>query len=66
MRKRIALWGLALTAATFLVAALAGLPRDPAGMSLGLKVTIVASGVAFLLAVVVYVLVAWPGKGDKS
>lgn len=66
MRKRIALWALALTGMIFLAAALAGLPQDPAGMSLGLKVTLIASGVAFLLAVVVCVLVAWPEKQEKN
>ena len=66
MRKTMALSALALTGATFLVAAFAGLPQDPAGISPALKVTILASGVAFMLAVVVYVLVAWPQKPDKN
>ena len=66
MRKRIALSALALTGMTFLAAALAGLPQDPAGISLGLKVTLIASGVAFLVAVVVSVLVAWPEKHQKN
>lgn len=66
MRKRIALSALALTGVTFLVAACAALPQDLADISLGLKVTMIASGVAFMLALVVCVLVAWPGKqGSK-
>ena len=66
MRKRIALWALALTGVTFLAAALVALPQDPAGMGLGLKVTLIASGVAFLVAVVVCVLVVWPQKREKN
>ena len=66
MRKRIALWALALTGGIFLVSACAALPRDPADISLGWKGTIIASGVAFLVALVVCVFVAWPGKqGSK-
>ena len=66
MRKIIALSALALTGMTFLVAAFVGLPQDPAAISPGLKVTIIASGVAFVLAVVVCVLVAWPEKRQKN
>ena len=66
MRKRIALSALATTGMTFFTAVLAGLPQDPAGISLGLKVTLIASGVAFLVAVVVCVLVVWPQKREKN
>jgi len=65
MRKIVPVSALALTGMTFLVSALAGLPKDPTGINLGLKVTILASGVAFMLAVVVCVLVAWPEKQEK-
>ncbi len=60
MRKRIALSALALTGLTLLVAACAALPQDPADISLGLKVTMIASGAGFMLALVVCVFVAWP------
>lgn len=66
MRKKVALSALALTGMTFLGAAFVGLPQDPAGISLGLKVTLIASGVGFLLAVVVYVFAAWPERHQKN
>ena len=66
MRKKVALSALALTGMTFLCAAFVGLPQDPAAIGLGLKVTLIASGVGFLLAVVVYVFAAWPERHQKS
>ena len=65
MRKRIALSALGLTGMAFLGTAFAGLPQDPAHMSLGLKVAIIASCVAFMLAVVACVFVAWPKKQES-
>ena len=62
MRKRIALSVLALTGAILLVAACIALPQDPDDIGLGLKVTLSASGVAFMLALVGCVFVAWPEK----
>ena len=68
MRKAVALTAVALTAATFLVSAAIALPRDPADITPGLMATMIASAVAFIGAVVIAVLVAWPkqGKGHEA
>jgi len=66
MRKRIALSALVLTGVTFLVSAGASLPQPPADISGALKVTMIASGVGFMVTVVVCVFVAWPVRSWKN
>ena len=66
MRKAIALSAVALTGATFLVSGSMGLPQAPADIGPGLKATIIASAVAFVLAVVIAVFVAWPKPREKN
>ena len=66
MRKVIALSAMVLTGTTFLVSAAMGLPRDPADIGPGLKATIIASAVAFMLTVVISVFVAWPQQRGKD
>jgi len=64
--RRIVVSALVLTGTAFLVSGMIGLSRDPASMGVGLKATIIASAIAFLLTVVVCVLVAWPEKRPKK
>ena len=66
MRKIVVLSVLILTGTAFLVSGIIALPQDPASMSVGLKATIIASAIAFLLAVVVCVLVAWPQQRRRN
>ena len=66
MRKAIALSAVALTGAAFLVSGFMGLPQDPADIGPALKATIIASAVAFMLALVIAVFVAWPKPRQKN
>ena len=66
MRKIIVLSALVLTGTVFFVSGITGLPQDPASMSVGLKGTIIASAVAFLLTAVIGVFIAWPEKRQRK
>ena len=66
MRRKVALSALALTGMVFLASGIMGLPQDAASMSTGLKGTIIASAVAFLLSAVACVFFAWPEKRQKK
>ncbi len=56
MRRHAVLAALILAGIAFLTTALIGLPQDPTGMGVGLKIAIIGSAVAFMLMVVLYVL----------
>jgi len=60
MHKRIALSALVLTGVTFLSAAMISLPRSAGDIGPGLKGAVIASGVGFMLSLVLWVFVAWP------
>ena len=66
MRRIVVVSTLVLTGTAFLVSGMIGLSRAPASMGVGLKATIIASAIAFLLTVMVCVLVAWPEKRRRK
>ncbi len=66
MRRIVALSALGLTGTVFLVSGIIGLPQDAGSMSIGLKATIIASAIAFLLTTVACVFFAWPEKRQKK
>jgi len=56
MRKRIGLGAMIATGIVFLTMAAVALPRDVATLSTVLKAAVVGSAVAFMAAVVIYML----------
>ncbi len=66
MRRMVALSALGLSGAVFLVSGIIGIPQDVGSMSIGLKSTIIASAIAFVLAAAGCVFFAWPGERQKK